>query len=139
MDHLDLVGRRIPCGRLDDRAVVRRDRHDECGLRDLGGQHGPVDVQVRTVRREAVRDAGQPVHEPAGERRVVREVAMDVIDPLVDHRQRHVSDLWEDPEPAQEEVGAAPRSADHVGERTQVASAPASVAQERELASQDRR
>ena len=57
----------------------------ERGLVDLRGEHGAIDVEIRTVRREAVRDPREPVDQPAGQRWVVREMAVDVIDPLVEH------------------------------------------------------
>src|SRR4029079_5816619 len=95
-------------GSLDDAAVVVRDRRDECRLVDLGRKHRPVDVEVRAVRREAVRDPDQPVGEPTGEGWVVREVAVDVVDPELTHLDRHAGDLRKDPQPTEEEVRTAP-------------------------------
>ena len=48
---------------LEDRPVVLRDRHRERRLGDLLAEHRPVDVEVRAVGGERVRDADQPMDE----------------------------------------------------------------------------
>ena len=116
VDDLDLASRAAPAGLLDEPPVVLRDGHHERGLGDLRGQHRPVDVQVGAVGREAVRDPDQPVDEEPGEGRVVGEVAVDVLDALGLHLPGGVGDLREDAQPAEQEVRAAPRAAEHVRE-----------------------
>ena len=94
------------------------------------GEHRPVDVEVGAVRREAVRDPGQPVDEEPGEGRVVGEVAMDVIDALVLHRRAAWATFGKIPSPPKRKFGLRHVPADHVAQGRQVAPPPTRVAQE---------
>ena len=120
----------------DQIPVVRRDGHDEGRFGDLLTEHVPVDVEIGSLRREAV---GMPVSrwmtKPAASR-MVREVAMDVLDALRLHGAGGVSDFRKDPDASDEEVQAAERALDQSSQGTQVGARP--TPEEVELAEKDR-
>ena len=86
--------------------------------------------------RERVGDPRQTVDEQAGQGRMGREVAMHVTHAVALHQTGRVDDLREDPEPADQEVRAAPGPGDHRPDGAEVASR--GPTQERPLAGQDR-
>jgi hypothetical protein len=55
-----------------------------------------VDVEVGAVRREAEGDAGEAVDDEARGRRVIRKVAMNVVDSLGGHQPRRMRHFRED-------------------------------------------
>ena len=105
----------------DEPAVVLGDGGDERGLSHLLREHRAVDVQVRAVRGEAERDAGQPVDDEPGQRRVAGEVAVDVLHAVGLHLPGGVGGARDERECPGEELRAAPGAPQGRGERRQVA------------------
>ncbi len=120
-DHVDAVGEALAALGEDEPAVVLGDGGDERGLGHLLREHRAVDVQVRAVRGEAERDAGQPVDDEPGQRRVAGEVAVDVLHAVGLHLPGGVRGAREERECPGEELRAAPGAPQRRGERRQVA------------------
>jgi hypothetical protein len=90
--------RHIECGAdalVQEAAVELGDTDHERGIRSLACEHCLVDEQVVGMRGEAVRRAREAVCDPRRERRIGREVGVDVLDPRaleaarVRGRERH--------------------------------------------------
>ena len=120
MDDGEVVDRAAAVS-LEHGRIGSRDRHDERRFRGLAAEHRPVDVEVGAVRREAVGHARQPSDQEAGESRVRGEVTVDVAHAQGRHHAAGVDNLRKDPDPPEQEIHAARRSAEHRGQRPEVA------------------
>ena len=117
-------------------SVIPRDRDDECGLADLLAQHVAVDMEVRAVRRKAVRDPREPADDEPRGGWMIREVAVHVVDSLGLHQPGVMRDLGKDPECTEEEVETSPRAGEQVAKGPQIATRR--VAEKMQLAAQHR-
>src|SRR6185295_11543418 len=108
VDDDDLVAPAPAALPQDQVLVVGRNGHDKVRLGDLLAEHVPIDMETGSLRGEAVRNAGESMDEEPRGGRVVGEMAMDVLDALVLHDARRVSNLWKDPDSPDEEVLASP-------------------------------
>ena len=111
MDHVDSVqDPRTTLGQHEP-TVELRDRDGKASRTDFPVEHRAVDVEIRSVRGKAERNAGQPMDDQGRHGRVVGKVRVHVANAATIHLVGEPHRLRQDRDAAEEEVPAPARAA----------------------------